>query len=160
MSTSAKKIFCCNGAPRPRGRESLELEYAPNSPKQNILAALPRLTESLQHIPPRILDLLEIAVYVFSADRTAFRGPREAVEYHAWSRRLHFRIKVRDYEFWSASDIQKALGDAIRFPSGDESVTFEFFLVTQLHPLTCLIGPTRGFRRPRRPQLSPSSRAV
>jgi len=44
---------------------------------------------------------LELAAYIYAADRHTRRGSRDAVEFHAWSRRFRFRIKVRDVEFLS-----------------------------------------------------------
>ena len=120
-----KTVFCCNGA-RKRRKSEIVLEYSPGSPGQNIVASLPKFVDNVLHIPPRTLDLLEIATYVFCADRYAPRGRCDAVEYHSWSRRLMFRIKVRDADFWQRSDVMSALSEAIEFMSGDASIDFEF----------------------------------
>jgi 7-cyano-7-deazaguanine synthase in queuosine biosynthesis len=82
--------------------------------------------QNVFHLPARTLDLLEIATYVFAADRNASRGSISAVEYHNWSRALDFHIRVRDPSFWNSRDVQEALAAAIRFMSGDGKITFTF----------------------------------
>jgi 7-cyano-7-deazaguanine synthase in queuosine biosynthesis len=82
--------------------------------------------QDLLHIPPRTLDLLELAAYIYTADRHTRRGSRDAVEFHAWSRRFRFRIKVRDVEFWSRADVQDALRGCLTFMTGHADFTFVF----------------------------------
>jgi hypothetical protein len=90
------------------------------------VAALPRFVQDVFHIPERTLDLLEIATYVMAGDRKVSRGRLDAVEYHAWPRNLHFRIRVRDPAFWNCRDVQSAITGATQFMSGEASVTFTF----------------------------------
>ena len=87
---------------------------------------LPDFVRSVNYLPDRCLDLLEIAAYVFAADRLTPRGPREAVEYQSWSRSLHFIVKVRDHTFWSRSTVCEALEAALRFATGDQGYSFTF----------------------------------
>jgi 7-cyano-7-deazaguanine synthase in queuosine biosynthesis len=117
--------FSCNGAPALR-RDAQILEYRPGASNRNIVAGLPQFVQNVFHLPARTLDLLEIATYVFAADRKAFRGSISAVEYHNWSRVLDFHIRVRDPSFWNSRDVQEALAAAIRFMSGDGKITFTF----------------------------------
>lgn len=119
-------IFCCNGAPAPRRRGARILEYRLDARNRNIVASLPQFVQNVFHLPARTLDLLEIATYVFSADRNASRGRIDSVEYHTWSRVLDFRIRVRDPAFWNSCDVQEALAAAVEFMSGDARVTFTF----------------------------------
>ena len=117
-------IFSCNGAKGPKGAKPLD--YRKHINDRNVNIGLPRFIEALSHIPERLLDLLEIASYVFSADRSALRGHREAVEYHSWSREMNFHIKVRDFDFWSASEVIESLEKALTFMTGDKSYSFNF----------------------------------
>ena len=55
---------------------------------------LPDFVQSVNFLPNRCLDLLEMAAYVFAADRLTSRGPIDSVEYQSWSRRLRFIVKV------------------------------------------------------------------
>jgi 7-cyano-7-deazaguanine synthase in queuosine biosynthesis len=72
------------------------------------------------------LDLLEIAAYVFSADRLTERGRKDQVEYQNWARRFQFRIRVRDHSFWSSAKVRKALRGVLCFMTGDAEYDFEF----------------------------------
>ena len=88
----------------------LTLAYDPNAPSErNIQLSLPDFVRDVYHLPDRLLDLLEIAAYVFSADRLIRRGERDDVEYHAWARSFEFRIRVRDHAFWSQDDVSTSL---------------------------------------------------
>ena len=77
----------CNGADFvvPRNAKSLRLDYRADK-QPNVRIELPSFVAQLLHVPPRLLDLLEIAAYVYCADRWSHRGGKSAVEYHAWSR--------------------------------------------------------------------------
>ena len=94
-------VFCCNGASPPKSGRTYILDYRPGTPAQNIRIGLPGFVRDVYHIPDRRLDLLEIAAYVFSADRLIERGRKHQLEYQSWSRRFRYRIRVRDQEFWS-----------------------------------------------------------
>jgi len=120
-------LFCCNGAPLPSRQAGCQrLDYRPQSTNRNIDVGLPAFVQDVYHIPARHLDLLEIAAYVFSADRLAERGRKDQLEYQNWSRRFQFRIRVRDHEFWSSTKIRKALRDVLCFMTGDAEYDFEF----------------------------------
>lgn len=117
----------CNGADFevPRAAKGLRLDYrADKAP--NVRIALPAFVQQLLHIPPRLLDFLEIAAYIYCADRWSDRGDKVAVEYRAWSREFVFHIRVRDFVFWSQPDLGKKLGAAVTFLSGDRRFEFDF----------------------------------
>jgi hypothetical protein len=77
-------LILANAASNPGdGREPLILNYLPNAAGQRIHIGLPSFVVDLLHIPPRTLDLLEIAAYVFAADRCLLRGQKDAVEYQS-----------------------------------------------------------------------------
>lgn len=119
----------CNGAPKPRGKKEsiIRLNYLKRDKEPlNVRIDLQRFVENVNHLPPRLLDLLEIACYVFAADRNVTRGPISAVEYQSWSRRFHFHIKVRDEKFWNNTDVKEKLCEALLFMTGDESFEFTF----------------------------------
>src|SRR5882762_450975 len=108
----------CNGADFvvPRNAKSLRLDYRADK-QPNIRIELPSFVEQLLHIPPRLLDILEIAAYVYCADRSSHRGDKSAVEYHSWSRDFSFHIKVRDFDFWSQPEVGEKLNAALSFLS-------------------------------------------
>ena len=117
-------VFLCNGATPPDGLKRATytvLDYQTSGSEPPIVRLrLPAFVRSVNYLPDRCLDLLEIAAYVFAADRLTPRGSREAVEYQSWSRSLHFIVKVRDHEFWSQPTVCEALEVALRFGTGDQ----------------------------------------
>jgi hypothetical protein len=117
----------CNGAEfeGPSEASTLRLDYRAGQ-NTNVRIALPLFVDQLTHVPARLLDLLEIAAYVYCADRWTDRGSREAVEYHGWGREFHFHIKVRDFAFWSEPSVARQLNEAVSFLSGDRGFQFEF----------------------------------
>lgn len=119
----------CNGAQFGRRTKGsiVDLNYLGlrgNNP--NVRIGLPKLVKSVYYLPPRILDLVEIACYVFAGDRYSLRGPKEAVEYQSWSRQMKYAIKVRDLDFWNRAETKAMLSDALTFMTGDKSYDFEF----------------------------------
>lgn len=132
MSDFPVQVVLCNGANLPSGiayppEKILHLEYRDNTNSaKNVKLSLPAFYIDVYHLPDRILDLLEIAAYVFSADRLTKRGSPDSVEYHSWARSFHFYIKVRDKEFWSKESVRKKLEEALKFMSGDRSYEFTF----------------------------------
>ena len=130
MSASPPHIFLCNGAALPEhladDEHTTRLSYLPDDPNRNVNLQLPRFVETVYHLPPRIQDLLEIAAYVFAADRCTFRGSKTAVEYHAWARSMHFIIRTRDADFWNQEVVKHRLSDALLFMTGDKEYKFDF----------------------------------
>lgn len=73
------------------------------------------------NIPPVLVDLLEIATYVYCADQATTRGAGNAKNYGAkWRRRFQFHIPVREPDLWSSAPVVTALRDTLGFLSDDE----------------------------------------
>lgn len=128
MTQDSPHIVLCNNAeldgskPAKSVKQFNYLEEA----TRNFKLLLPDFVKGVYHLPHRLLDLLEIASYVYCADRMTPRGSRDAVEYHSWSRTLEFVIRVRDEPFWNKPEVKKALSDALRFLTGDREYRFDF----------------------------------
>lgn len=121
------RVVLANGAQGPKdAHKALRLHYIKENPGQIVRIGLPQFVQNINHLAPRILDLLEIASYVFAADRCISRGPKTAVEYHAWSRSFQFHIRVRDHGFWSQPQVRAALSEALTFMTGDAKFDFIF----------------------------------
>ena len=124
------RAFLCNDAAPPKGRQAscyAQLDYRSTGSSQPVVRlGLPDFVQSINYLPDRCLDLLEIAAYVFAADRLSHRGSKEAVEYQSWARSLEFVVKVRDYEFWSDATVRDALGAVLCFATGDDRYEFTF----------------------------------
>jgi hypothetical protein len=81
----------------------------------------------LQHLTPRLIDLLEIASYVFSADCATPRGKTWTDDHskEPWERDLVFVIAVREPSFWERPAIKRVLEELLNFLSNDKfSFTF------------------------------------
>ena len=81
----------------------------------------------LKHLSPRLVDLLEIAAYVYSADCGTRRGKQWADDdsTEPWGRDLSFLVSVRDCDFWSQPQIQRLLSQVLGFLADDKySFTF------------------------------------
>ena len=70
--------------------------------------------------------MLEIAAFVYAADRLISRGAPNQVEYENWSRSIVFYIAVRDLNFWSQPASNKALCQVLLYLSGDKEYWFHF----------------------------------
>lgn len=126
---SSQTAILCNGASIGTGKTSnqktLTLDYRQNC-NPNVRIALPAFVDQVSHLPPRFLDLLEIAAYVYCADRHTSRGRKDAVEFHKWSRSLHFFVKVRDFKFWNRDAVSNQLATLLTFLAGDRECKFTF----------------------------------
>ena len=75
-----------------------------------------------QHLSPRLVDLLEIASYVYSADCGTRRGKEWADDdsTEPWGRDFSFLVSVRDWDFWSQPQIQHLLSQVLGFLADDK----------------------------------------
>ena len=132
MSVDAPVMVLCNGASTPPNdskeyRKKIVLSYLQQcDTPANVRIGLPAFVRSVNHLPDRVLDLLELAAYVYCADRMVSRGLSRAVEFHSWGRSFHFVIKVRDYDFWSRNDVSECLSTLLKFMTGDHRYSFSF----------------------------------
>jgi 7-cyano-7-deazaguanine synthase in queuosine biosynthesis len=132
MTGDALHIILCNGAKFPRrlnriaNKNTLKLFHHPGSSERNVNIQLPDFVGNVYHLPDRVKDLLEIAAYIYAADRKTRRGTLNAVEYQKWDRTFHFVFPVRDIDFWNRPDVHLALSEALVFMSGDKSYEFSF----------------------------------
>lgn len=94
----------------------------------NITIGYAQFIKNADDLPTRVLDLLQIAAYVFCGDRMANRGGRYSINYRSWARSFEFHIPVLDLDFWNNDKTKKALNDALTFMTGDRSYNFIFSL--------------------------------
>ncbi len=127
-SSASKHVFLCNGATlsTPVSEDTKEHEFNYLGDEPNVRIKLAEFVQDVVHLPEIILDLLEIAAYVFAADRSATRGDKNLLEYHRWGRFMRFAIKVRKDEFWNREEIKSILSETLAFMTGDREYKFEF----------------------------------
>ncbi len=69
---------------------------------------------------------MELAGYLFAADRLITRGQPNALMFDSWSRNLHFAMRVRDAEFWNRQVTKNRLCELLLFMTGDREYRFDF----------------------------------
>jgi hypothetical protein len=119
---------------RAKQPDLLELDISPDADETKRIRFDPRsvIAPLLDDLPGALADVLEIAAYVFSADRLIRRGAEASPQIGAeWQRRLRFRIPVRQEALWNSSEVKKALSESLSFLSGDD---IEFELTRTLKP--------------------------
>jgi Queuosine biosynthesis protein QueC len=80
----------------------------------------------LSNVPDLLIDLLEVAAYVYCADQRLGRGSDKLTNFgENWRRCLHFSIPVRRPQAWQDPDIRELLAETLGFLS-DDSYAFEF----------------------------------
>jgi 7-cyano-7-deazaguanine synthase in queuosine biosynthesis len=78
------------------------------------------------NIPPLLLDLLEIAAYVYCGDQRARRGSEKLTRAgEDWTRDMHFLIPVRCLHIWSEAELRNELEETLGFLS-DDRYSFQF----------------------------------
>lgn len=130
MNEFTEHIVACNGIKLKEYSDDskyLELEHSEECKGQNVNINLNNFVTKIYKLNNRLKDLLEIAGYIFAADRKTSRGDADAAEYHAWSRAFNFHFNVRDYSFWKRTGIQELMEQALCFMSGDHSYKFNFY---------------------------------
>lgn len=135
----APRLFLCSGYklstddPRQDGRRIAEL--ASLGPHANVNIRLEDVARVfLRHLSPRLVDLVEIASYVYSADCFISRGKEwtDGASTEAWSRDFRFIIPVRDTDFWSRAEVKDILTRTLSFLSNDNYIfDFEKLQVSQ-----------------------------
>ncbi len=127
-------LFLCNRARRPATgwEEAVTLSIGGEGIVRFDHEALLRRLGS--PVTNRMIDLVEIAAFVYAGDARVRRGgitePRQGA---FWRRNFVFRIGVRDADFWGRQDVVDALVDLLGFLS-DDDYTFEFEQVDRLAP--------------------------
>lgn len=115
----SKKEFCYNAPESYDSGTAIVLNYRKDFSTKNVNFRLPKLINCLNYIPSRFLDLLEIASYVYCADRYTHRGCKNSPYFTGWQREFRHKVFVRDYEFWSDTKITDLLNNLLSFTSGD-----------------------------------------
>lgn len=130
MSNFTKNIVLCNGT-EPNydvyDEKFLRLESREERQGRNVRIGLNNFENAVYLIKDRSKDLLEIAAFVFAADRNTSRGKDDNLFYERWDREFDFHIPVRDLDFWDNDEIKDLLNDALKYMSGDRVYKFNFY---------------------------------
>jgi len=126
-----KFIVACNGVklnPSPDNAKYVELLHNHDlTSTNNVKIELQNFVTNIFTLSDRKKDLMEIAGYIFAADRKCSRGNDKEIIYDNWSRDIEIHIKVRDLHFWQDTQVIKALNEALTFMTGDFNFNFVFY---------------------------------
>jgi hypothetical protein len=120
-------LVLCGGVERPRkgGVSILNLDLRDAS--ANVRLQISDISRRLlANIPEVLVDLLEVAAYIYAADSAIPRGGRIGARMgKRWRRDFRFVIPVRLPERWSSGPVASALVETLSFLSED-SYELEF----------------------------------
>jgi len=120
---------------RRNGREVIELDALGHS--ANVYIRLEQVAKVfLKHLSPRLIDLIEIAAYIYSADCSTKRGTdwTQDNSVEAWGRDFHFVIPVRDVKFWRQTKVKDLLCRLLKLLA-DDTVKFDFESLIDSRPV-------------------------
>lgn len=131
-------MILCGGLVAPagaRGKQALALDV--QQPDGNVTLKLLDISRRMTaNMPPVLVDLLEVAAYVYCADQAATRGGPTSQDFGAaWRRRFEFHIPVRQPDLWSSKPVRSALCETLGFLSDDE-YEFNFKKLRREQPAT------------------------
>jgi Queuosine biosynthesis protein QueC len=120
-----ERLILCGGAKWAGGSSPLRLSTSGQS--QNIVLELEDIGKKMvKRVPDLLADLIEIATYVYCADRATARGGLAQRAMGAeWRRSFHFIIPTRNPDHWNHSSVLDPLRAALSFLS-DDDYKFEF----------------------------------
>lgn len=114
------QLFLCNEAAAGSAKGAAKLRTIGSG--KNVRLALDDVGRQLNRsIPPALVDLVEIAAFVYVADQMEHRGAHDVESMGAhWRRRMRFVIPVRVPTLWQRADVGDALVELLSFLSEDE----------------------------------------
>jgi 7-cyano-7-deazaguanine synthase in queuosine biosynthesis len=117
-----ERLVLCGGLSGPRKPGSVNLSLDRHGRPGNVHLKIPDISKRLvANIPDALVDLLEIACYIYAADSAILRGgPADAQMGMRWRRKLRFVIPVRRLDLWSSAPVASALVETLSFLSEDE----------------------------------------
>lgn len=127
MSSEPRIILCGEATADSVAESPKVLRLWTSGTNANVHLRIEDISRSLMNsIPPQLIDLIEIATFVYVADQSFSRGGADVEDMGAnWRRPLQFEIPVRCLDLWKRTDVASALRDVLSFLSEDE-YTFAF----------------------------------
>jgi hypothetical protein len=142
-------LVLCGGSPTPQKAGTKSLSLSLHGKLRNIRLEISDISKRLvANIPDILLDLLEVASYVYAADSATSRGGKSDAQMGArWRRKFRFVIPVRLPDLWSSSFVLSELIETLSFLSDDE-YELEFLLLSSPPPWTPTLTSRRETRSP------------
>lgn len=132
--TPPEMCFACNeAASMYPGTTAGVAKLRSAGPGKNVRVELNDIGRQLnQNIAPALIDLVEIAAFVYVADQMNRRGFDDVETMGAnWRRRMRFEIPVRVPGLWNSAAVTDALLELLSFLSEDE---YDFSFSQYKHP--------------------------
>lgn len=150
QKTDTRHIILCDGVAMPDqltgtvpAHRITQLINREGLPNRNMTVKIHDFASRLiPRMPDRTRDLIEIAAFIYAADRLVKRGRTDQVEFENWARELTFCVPVRDLVYWQQAEVATNLANALTFVSGDKSYRFYFEQRAGSDPLTSLFHNT------------------
>jgi len=120
---SKPRLFLCGEAKTVSDKNREIVRLSTRGQNQNVNLSIENVVNTFaRDISPRVVDLLEIAAYVFAADASINRGRawQEDASLESWDRDFKFIIPVIDFDFWKQKAIQQSLREILTFLSNDK----------------------------------------
>lgn len=120
-------IVCGGAQPElPPGDRTL-IRLNSTGPAPNVKLRVSDISKAmLASIPDVLVDLLEIAAYVYCADQRCSRGSESLAGFgRNWRRQMHFVVPVRQPDLWNSIEVAGSLREMLGFLS-DDFYTFSF----------------------------------
>ncbi len=120
-----KRFLIECGVSRPSGSDAITLDV--HGADKNVNLRIDYISRTmLGNVPDLLIDLLEVAAYVYCADQKLVRGSDKLTNFgENWRRSLRFSIPVRRLEVWQDPDLHEVLATTLGFLS-DDSYEFDF----------------------------------
>jgi hypothetical protein len=132
------RLILCSGVadpllPEDKDRSVVVLDALGHDP--NVTIKIPDIEGVFsRQVPDRMIDLLEIAAYVYTGDSATRRGSDWSGPEEPWGRDLKFVIPVRDFDFWDSDEVKGRLVRLLNFLS-DDVWKFRFTKLAQDRPV-------------------------
>ena len=138
-AVSNERVILCGGLSASRnakGNATVTVPLTLWGKDRNVTLKVSDISQKVvANIAPVLIDLLEIATYVYCADQATTRGGDSSREYGAkWRRQFQFHIPVREPDVWTSKPVRTALCDTLGFLSDDE-YEFKFKKLTKPPPI-------------------------
>ena len=127
------RLILCGGVPGRRGIRAQRLRLDIWGRDPNVFLKIRNITDAMSRNPPPVLlDLLDVAAYLYAGDQAVPRGGTRSFDYGGrWDRRLRYVIPVRRPEVWDRADVKGALADTLGSMTDDR---FEFWFPKYENP--------------------------
>ncbi len=115
-------LVLCGGVEGPREGSASSLSLNLHGTSANVRLQIADISKRLlANIPDMLVDLLEVASYIYAADSAIPRGGRIGAHMgKRWRRNFRFVIPVRLPDLWSSGPVSSALVETLSFLSEDD----------------------------------------